>query len=283
MLLLGAVVLGLEVSVYAASQPADAQTPRGESEGPALPAPDAGETYRPQSFAEWQIEVAAAVREARRRLPHDPAAAEDLLEASRQRVQSSALAPTEKWRLERQLEATAGYARQLRELEQRNQAIRDRVRIERQGRAEADQIIGDEAEHFEQLLQEGRFAEAEALALDLWDLSPGNPAVEAMLGKLRFAPYQFDLPFGLLYPDSYVDPFAFDYYPYTVPWHNYRARVYIGPYLPPAPRWYGEERILPSEPAPQPAPRDSQPAPPDEPQADPAPESDPSSPSRTSI
>lgn len=253
---LGAAIVGCAISYGAAARPVAAGQPERETKNLPVPAPEMGEESRPESFAQREREVRASITEARRLLPSNPEAAEAILEAARKRVASSGLAPAEKQRLERLIDATAGYTRQLLAMDQRNQAIRDRVRFERGSRVEVDQILSDEVDRFEQLLRAGRFPEAEALALDLWDLSPGNPAVEAMIGKLRFAPYHFDLSFGALYPYSYVDPFAFDYYPYTVPWHNYRERVYVGPYLRTPEggrRGEGNDR---SEPPPQPAPRE---------------------------
>lgn len=230
-LLIGAVAVGLVPSRSTAGPPgetdpaAEAATSRPS---PDSAKPDAG----PASFAPLHAEVHDALAQARQLLVKEPGVAERVLEAARDRVASSRLSDAEKEVLEKRLGPMARIARQRREIERDNQATRDRVRRERQGRVEAGRAVAEGSEYFEELLGKGRFADAEALAWDLDLLSPDTPAVEAMYWKLRFAPYRFDLPFLQLYPHSYVDPFADDYYPYTVPWKNARWRVYGGPYVP---------------------------------------------------
>ena len=231
--ILAVLVAALAVGAYSAR--ADEKPSPGPIAVPEPPPPAPASAGGHVSFAQWQAEVLDAVLRARPLLLGDPATAEATLETVRDRVTASDLSAAEKELLEKRIGPTLHVARPRREIEERNEAVRDRVRREREGRLEAGRIVADGADQYEGLLREGRWAEADALSYDLGEIDPGNPASEAMFWKLRFAPYQFDWAFGSLYPDSYVDPFAFDYYPYTVPWHNYGWRVYTAPLAPPGP------------------------------------------------
>ena len=168
----------------AAREPAGASGEGGTAAGPV--------PVDPLMAARISAELAAKQLEARRLAQRSPADALDLLDQAAKALEDQSI-PTETRtqllrrieRTRRDIEETTGKRRAELALEKQNEAIEGQIDRERARKVEVDQRIAMLVEEYNALVDERRFAEAEAIAKKAGQLAPDNPVVRQLLAQSR--------------------------------------------------------------------------------------------------
>jgi general secretion pathway protein D len=170
----------------AAGRPA----PPAAASKPAAAAPDAATDGL--LIARISAEVAARQLEAKRLSQKSPADALDLLDAVAKRVADEPLPEETRTQMLRRIERTrvdieeaTGKRRNELAMEKQAAAVEARVDRERAQKVEVDQRIAMLVEEYNELVDERRFAEAEAVAKKAGQLAPDNPVVRQLLAQSR--------------------------------------------------------------------------------------------------
>jgi general secretion pathway protein D len=171
----------------AAGRPAP---PPAADSKPAAAAPDAAADGL--LIARISAEVAARQLEAKRLSQKSPGDALDLLDTVAKRVADEPLPEETKTQMLRRIERTrvdieeaTGKRRNELAMEKQAAAVEARVDRERAQKVEVDQRIAMLVEEYNELVDERRFAEAEAVAKKAGQLAPDNPVVRQLLAQSR--------------------------------------------------------------------------------------------------
>jgi general secretion pathway protein D len=158
---------------------------------PAQPAPPAG-VSNSLLLARVSAEVAAKQLEAKRLAQKSPADAFALLDATATTLGTTDIPADKREQLLRRIERTrrdieesTGKRRAEIALDQRNAEVESQVDRERAKRVEVDQRIAMLVEEYNSLIDQQRFAEAEAIAKKAGQLSPDNVVVRQLLSQSR--------------------------------------------------------------------------------------------------
>jgi len=175
----------IEEAISQAAKPADT-APR--------PKPSAAEAATPDNLllARISAEVAAKQLEAKRLAQKSPADALDLLDTTAQGLDDQPLPEDTKAQLLRRIERTrqdieeaTGKRRAELALDKQNARVEAQMDRDRARRVEVDQRIAMLVEEYNTLVDERRFAEAEAIAKKAGQLAPDNPVVRQLLAQSR--------------------------------------------------------------------------------------------------
>jgi general secretion pathway protein D len=177
----------------AISQAAQAGSPPAAATAGPKPAADANAAAADGLLiARISAEVAARQLEAKRLSQKSPADALDLLDAVTKRIGDEPLPEETKAQMLRRVERTrldieeaTGKRRSELALEKQAAAVEAKVDRERAQRVEVDQRIAMLVEEYNDLVDEKRFAEAEAVAKKAGQLAPDNAVVRQLLSQSR--------------------------------------------------------------------------------------------------
>jgi len=176
-----------------------AATRRNDPAQPSAPKPAAAAAKAPPDavpqdlvIAKLSAEVAARQLEAKRVAQRSPAEAMAILDAVAAEVARREIPTEARSQLERRIERTrsdieesTGKRRAEIVLDQRNAAIESQIDRERAKRVEVDERLAMLVEEYNVLIDERRFAEAEAIAKKAAQLSPDNAVVRQLLSQSR--------------------------------------------------------------------------------------------------
>ncbi|MFM8282428.1 MAG: hypothetical protein ACKOCW_02625 [Planctomycetaceae bacterium] len=176
-------------ALEAAARGAPAGTPR-----PSPAAADAAGERLPRdlAIAKASAEVAARQIEARRLAANSPIEALELLDAITADVAARDLPAESREQLQRridrsrrEIEEATGKRRGELEMERRSTQVEAQVQREREQRVEVDQRLAMLVEEYNALIDDRRYAEAEAIAKKAGQLAPTNPVVRQLLSQSR--------------------------------------------------------------------------------------------------
>ena len=180
---------GLPGKLPAPSKQADPAEQRSQK----LPENPAGSAIPTEVLiAKISAEVAARQLESKRMAQRSPADALQLLEEIAAEVDRAAIPETAKSQLARRIERTrreieesTGKRRAELALDRKNSQIESQLDRERNKRVDVDERLSLLVEEYNVLVDDQRFAEAEALAKKAGQLSPDNPVVRQLLAQSR--------------------------------------------------------------------------------------------------
>ena len=177
---------------------AEAGTPVGPPRQPtAAPqaaggAPGTERLPRDLAIAKASAEVAARQLEARRLATTAPIEALELLDAVTADIGARDIPPETREQLQRridrsrrEIEEATGKRRSELEMERKTARVEAEVQRERAQRVEVDQRLAMLVEEYNALIDDRRYAEAEALAKKAGQLAPENPVVRQLLSQSR--------------------------------------------------------------------------------------------------
>jgi general secretion pathway protein D len=180
----------IEEAISQAAQAGSPATPAAEAAKPPLDANAAAADGL--LIARISAEVAARQLEAKRLSQKSPADALDLLDAVARRIGDEPLPPETKTQMLRRIERTrvdieeaTGKRRAELAMEKQAAAVEAKVDRERAQRVEVDQRIAMLVEEYNDLVDERRFPEAEAVAKKAGQLAPDNAVVRQLLSQSR--------------------------------------------------------------------------------------------------
>jgi general secretion pathway protein D len=160
--------------------------------GPAAPAAEGGEVAPDLLLARISAEVAARQLEAKRLGQKSPADALALLDEAAANVSAQPIPDERKDQLlrrieraRRDIEEASGKRRAELALEKRNAEIEGQIDRERARKVEVDQRIAMLVDEYNTLIDQRRFAEAEAVAKKAGQLAPDNGVVRQLLAQSR--------------------------------------------------------------------------------------------------
>ena len=146
------------------------------------------------ALQELQIRMSTEMRAARQQLKDDPISALNRLQRLRGEVQQAQMPPSSLKQMltliDRQTAETQQYIDQNRpaiEAEQRNAEVRQSIAADRDRLSQVNNQVAQLVDDFNKLLDEQRFAEAEVVARQAYELAPDLPVVENMRWQSRFA------------------------------------------------------------------------------------------------
>ena len=157
-------------------------------------APADEKTTLPQDLvvAKLSAEVAAKQLEAKRTAQRSPLDAMALLDAAEAEVNARDIPPETRAQLtkridrtRRDIEETSGKRRAEMALDQRNAEVQSQIDGKRAKRVEVDQRLAMLVEDYNTLIDERRYAEAEAVAKKAGQLAPDNAVVRQLLAQSR--------------------------------------------------------------------------------------------------
>ena len=158
------------------------------------PATASGQATLPRDLivARLSAEVAARQLEARRAAQRSPAEALELLDTAAAEVAAADISTETRTQLtkridraRREIEETTGKRASDIALEKKNAEIDAKVNRERAKKVEVDQRLALLVDEYNTMIDERRYAEAEALAKKAAQLSPDNPVVRQLLSQSR--------------------------------------------------------------------------------------------------
>jgi len=168
---------------------------RSAAGAPGAPTPaGAADASLPRDLAVARLsaEVAARQLEARRAAQRSPGEALDILEAAAAAVNAADIGQDTKANLLKRVDRARGEIEQMTgkraadiALERRNAEIEARVASERSKKVEVDQRLAMIVDEYNQMIDERRYPEAEALAKKAAQLAPENPLVRQLLSQSR--------------------------------------------------------------------------------------------------
>ena len=169
-----------------------AARPATTPQAPAAPAAEGGEVAPDLLLARISAEVAARQLEAKRLGQKSPADALALLDEAAANVSAQPIPDERKDQLlrrieraRRDIEEASGKRRAELALEKRNAEIEGQIDRERARKVEVDQRIAMLVDEYNTLIDQRRFAEAEAVAKKAGQLAPDNGVVRQLLAQSR--------------------------------------------------------------------------------------------------
>jgi len=167
---------------------------------PATPPAGAGDSMLSETALQQQVlarqvsaDVAHQVANARAMRERDPQQSEQILQQTRENVESSGLEPGARAqvlrRIDHELADLQQYVEQNRprlELEARNTQVQQEVARQQQMVLEIQQKLATMVDKYNRLMDEQRFAEAEVVAKRAAELDPQNPVVQQLVWQSKF-------------------------------------------------------------------------------------------------